>query len=1181
MYSLVPNSWHQLTFQFTGSSTWSSPSVPLNTTLIELANRMDNSNAEEEDTPLADIWPYCKYHQYFRRCDTLSEEKPESSLVKNVSLGGHVDEEKKHLANQIYTPYQDMRAKPSSVPAIEVQCRVVKRWPHLSSLLVEVLPWCLLVNNVATHVIIRDLERDVDVDLPSGSVLAPHRITGKVKFGAYFGNKDCSWSEAVSLPSDTPSSQEASSNDIDEGLSVPIAFVLSSGEILGARWTVTSRMCRGIKIISVEQRFQVINNFGKPLMVHPVLVTSGQKLPVDNVTRATAVCLSNDPKQFTPITTWDVLSPTAVVFSEKGESSFSGQTSPVLFLALEKEQQSSANEVKGRKWSRAVLITPEIPRQSVAVSVDDSATLPVVVTSHVADGIVNIVISPDPSPRLFLQNDCPFTLQFGQAIPPQSPSHVSGSPEKIVVVEQMQGLGEIPVIMAFSSTYYELPVMREWFATTSEVQRLPELHIQALYDVNVAEISEEEGERGELAAEMTTEVPQGWSYGFDLNTRREMCVNLPGRGQVLLTVTQERLCTYVKVQPSEEDCARANTVQCVSPVSPVIYADLFICQFGVTIIDEVTNFRNPYEVFRITAEGISVKHTAEGTLKDGRHDFRDLSLCVGAVQVDNQLQDDVYEFSVILTPSSAPMTLKRVPSQRRPGHRSRAKPLVNIKIVYEPGPCAEDTFLSSVCVTLQPLTMYIEDTFLYRLGDLAVSFLPPLLYLSPTSSSHLEADRQKIYNAACSNVRPILMGELKITPVTLSVTLHGSAKLFLSVDDSPLSLGQFHLSPVYLPSSALVQKLTYHYVTAALFKAGWVLGSLELLGNPAGLVRSFSQGVADFFYLPYDGLTRGPGAFVSGMSRGMSSFVRHLSTGALTSITSLASSMARNLDRLSMDSEYLRLLEEQRCRRPKKVLTGLSKGLGGFGLSLLGAVAGIVDQPIQGIRRANDVREAASGVITGVGKGLIGVVTKPLGGAMELVSQTGQGILQGAGLTELPNRLFDPGERLAFSARNSHLKYFWKMLHNQSDLDLLLHLDATVVTSSGQDYDGTVLLTRDTLFIVGQASDTIQQTLFIRDIDLQEDEEDNRSVAIVNQVVIAKDESEEVDGVHDSGDPDRLRQFLKDARAQALEQMATLDSSDSNFTFPGQKFVLLVDPMLRKTLMLQFQSAKKNCISDS
>lgn len=99
-----------------------------------------------------------------------------------------------------------------------------------------------------------------------------------MKFGAYFGNKDGSWSEAVSLPSDSPSTREASSNDVDEGLSVPIAFVLSSGDIRGARWTITSRMCRGIKIVSVEQRFQMINNFGKPLVVHSVLVTSGKKV---------------------------------------------------------------------------------------------------------------------------------------------------------------------------------------------------------------------------------------------------------------------------------------------------------------------------------------------------------------------------------------------------------------------------------------------------------------------------------------------------------------------------------------------------------------------------------------------------------------------------------------------------------------------------------------------------------------------------------------------------------------------------------------------------------------------------------------------------------------------------------------------------------------------------------------
>lgn len=58
------------------------------------------------------------------------------------------------------------------------------------------------------------------------------------------------------------------------------------------------------------------------------------------------------------------------------------------------------------------------------------------------------------------------------------------------------------------------------------------------------------------------------------------------------------------------------------------------------------------------------------------------------------------------------------------------------------------------------------------------------------------------------------------------------------------------------------------------------MGSLEILGSPASLVRSIGNGVADFFRLPYEGLTRGPGAFVSGVSRGTTSFVKHISKGS-------------------------------------------------------------------------------------------------------------------------------------------------------------------------------------------------------------------------------------------------------------------------------------------------------------
>ena len=61
--------------------------------------------------------------------------------------------------------------------------------------------------------------------------------------------------------------------------------------------------------------------------------------------------------------------------------------------------------------------------------------------------------------------------------------------------------------------------------------------------------------------------------------------------------------------------------------------------------------------------------------------------------------------------------------------------------------------------------------------------------------------------------------------------------------------------------------------------SGAVVGSLEILGNPTGLVRSIGTGVADFFRMPYRGLTKGPGAFVVGISSGTSSMVKNITTG--------------------------------------------------------------------------------------------------------------------------------------------------------------------------------------------------------------------------------------------------------------------------------------------------------------
>lgn len=59
-------------------------------------------------------------------------------------------------------------------------------------------------------------------------------------------------------------------------------------------------------------------------------------------------------------------------------------------------------------------------------------------------------------------------------------------------------------------------------------------------------------------------------------------------------------------------------------------------------------------------------------------------------------------------------------------------------------------------------------------------------------------------------------------------------------------------------------------------------------------------------------------------------------SGTLTSITNLATSLARNMDRLSLDEEHYSRQEEWRRQLPESLGEGLRQGLSRLGISLLG-----------------------------------------------------------------------------------------------------------------------------------------------------------------------------------------------------------------------------------------------------
>lgn len=70
--------------------------------------------------------------------------------------------------------------------------------------------------------------------------------------------------------------------------------------------------------------------------------------------------------------------------------------------------------------------------------------------------------------------------------------------------------------------------------------------------------------------------------------------------------------------------------------------------------------------------------------------------------------------------------------------------------------------------------------------------------------------------------------------------------MYIALDHSPLYFSAYEKQNVYTIPIKFGNSVGMHYLSSALFGVGWVVGSLEILGSPSGLARSFTSGFKDF-----------------------------------------------------------------------------------------------------------------------------------------------------------------------------------------------------------------------------------------------------------------------------------------------------------------------------------------------
>ena len=229
--------------------------------------------------------------------------------------------------------------------------------------------------------------------------------------------------------------------------------------------------------------------------------------------------------------------------------------------------------------------------------------------------------------------------------------------------------------------------------------------------------------------------------------------------------------------------------------------------------------------------------------------------------------------------------------------------------------------------------------------------------------------------------------------------------------------------------------------------------------------------------------------------------MKHVSAGTLTSVTNFASSISRNLDRLSLDTEHCQRNELARRNLPQGVGHGLVNGMSGIGISILGAIGGLAHHPIKSL-----IEQGASptGLVGGFTRGLMGVVTKPLGGAAEFVAQTGQGLLVGTGWAQRPKPKEISLPQPICGLSSSSLKYEWKL-----DCGMIIKM-AEVTMEKEVLTPASLILTSEALIIVNEDEDSPDRVFAILDAKLKKSWSDPTRLELIQINTSSKPEQEDI-----------------------------------------------------------------------
>jgi hypothetical protein len=245
-------------------------------------------------------------------------------------------------------------------------------------------------------------------------------------------------------------------------------------------------------------------------------------------------------------------------------------------------------------------------------------------------------------------------------------------------------------------------------------------------------------------------------------------------------------------------------------------------------------------------------------------------------------------------------------------------------------PSPPPPFLTAISALLHSV-----ENILDALPPSADAPIPPLTI--PTVDTSRDDPRSFVYFDVLE-LHPLLLNVTFSGTGALQRTLSRSIPVFdaltvmmTNVDNAVIALNALFLERPSGHQTEFFRRIIAHYRNSFVRAAFAVMGSVDLLGNPVGLVTNIGTGMLDFFYEPANALVHGPDQFGKGLAKGTLSLVKNSVFGTFNTVSKISGSVGKGLGMLAMDEEYQRRRYEGARDRPSHFIDGLKQVGGGGG----------------------------------------------------------------------------------------------------------------------------------------------------------------------------------------------------------------------------------------------------------